>query len=177
MRILLSVALLLSAGPALAQSSPNAFGYDFPKAELACKEALLFKQDFEAIRALPFVQEAAPERRQFCAFFGEAGEGPWRRYAVAQFGDDPYWCGSAGCQVVIFLEDKQGNWRVAMDGAMTNNGFAKEEGGVTIDITAMRDGLPGIGIPAYGYKNIIEFKLWVYDAKAGHYTMRDPPEE
>lgn len=177
MRILLSVALLLSASPALAQSSPNAFGYDYPQAALACKEALIFKDAFDAIRSLPIVQDAAPDRRKFCAFFGEAAEGPWRRYAVAQFGDDPYWCGSAGCQVIIFLEDKQGKWRPAMDGAMVNNGFAKEEGGVTIDITTMRDGLPGIGIPAYGYKNIIEFKLWVYDPKTQEYTMKDPPTD
>lgn len=177
MRILLFVALLLGAGPALAQSSPNAFAYDYPKAELACGEALIFEQDFAAIRALPLVQEADPDRRKFCAFFSKAAEGPWRRYAVAQFGEDPYWCGSAGCQVVIFIEDQQGRWRPAMDESQTNNGFAKEEGGVTIDITRMRQGLPGIGIPAYDADNQITVRMWVFDPAAGHYTLEDESKD
>ncbi len=175
MRAILLAAAVLTATPALAQSSVNAFGIDYPVAKLQCVEAPLFKQDFDAIRANPLVQEAAADRRKFCAFFGKAQDGPWRRYAVVQFGDDPYWCGSAGCQVVVFLEDSKGQWRPAMDGNMSNNGFAKEEGGVTIDFSEARDGLPGIGIPMYRSNNELDMVLWVYDPKSGEYTWKTPP--
>lgn len=175
--LILAAALVIAAGPALAQSSPNAFAYESPVGKLDCKMYPAYEDVYAAIRKSPDVQEASADRRGFCVFIGAAGEGPWRRYAIAQFGDDPYWCGSAGCQVLIFIEDRQGSWRRAIDDDMVNNAFAKEEGGVTIDISEARDGLPGLGIPMYRHDNEMDHVLWVFDAKKGAYTWETPPTD
>jgi hypothetical protein len=177
MRALLLAAAVLIASPALAQSSPNAYVYESPIGKLECKSYPAYEDVYAAIRRSPDVQAASADRRGFCVFIGAAGQGPWRRYAVAQFGEDPYWCGSAGCQVLIFIEDRQGEWRQAIDPDMPNNAFAKEEGGVAVDISSARDGLPALGIPMYRTGNELDYVLWVFDPKAGEYTWDMPPAD
>lgn len=177
MRALILAAALLAAGPASAQSSEYSYGYENPVGKLDCRTYPAYEDVYRVIRDSEPVRAASPDRRGFCLFIGAAGPGPWRRYAVAQFGDDPYWCGSAGCQVLIWIEDRKGGWRLATDETMPNNAFAKEEGGVTVDLANAREGLPGIGIPMYRKGNELDHVLWVFDPQTGHYSWETPPSE
>lgn len=175
--LLFAAAVVLAASPALAQSSVNGWPYESPVGVLDCKRYPAYADVYAAIADTPAVQEASADRRGFCVFIGAAGEGPWRRYAIAQFGDDPYWCGSVGCQVLIWVEDRKGRWSLAIDAAMTNNAFAKEEGGVTVDFSEARDGLPGLGIPMYRRNNELDRVPWVFDPTVGAYTWETPPSD
>ena len=177
MRALLLAAAVLAASPALAQSSVNAWAYESPVGKLDCQTYPAYADVYAAIAGTPAVRQASPDRRGFCVFIGAAGDGPWRRYAVAQFADDPYWCGSAGCQVLIWIEDRKGRWRLAIDETMPNNAFAKEEGGVTVDVSEAHDGLPALGIPMYRRGNELDHVLWVFDPRTGQYTWDMPPTD
>lgn len=174
--VLLSTVL---AAPALAQP-PSARPGAAPApvtVQLACRPTKATADAWKAIARSDYVMEAPANRRGgFCAYVGTPASGSWRRYAVVQMADNPYWCGSAGCQVVVFLQDQTGAWRFASDPDMTNNGFAKEEGGLVLDAARARDGLPAIGIPQYRRDNDLETVTWVFDAERGFFTWEVPPE-
>jgi hypothetical protein len=65
----------------------------------------------------------------------------------------------------------------ASDPDMTHNGFAKEEGGLTLDAAKARDGLPAIGIPQYRHGNDLETVVWIYDPARKFYTWEIPPTD
>jgi hypothetical protein len=180
MRVLtLAIIATLFAAPALAQPAPAQ-----PSAvtatvtvRLTCDKTTANAEAWKAIARSDYVMEApAHERGGFCLYVGTPEAGPWRSYAVVQMGDFPYWCGSAGCLVVIFLQDQTGAWRFASDPDMTHNGFAKEEGGLTLDAGKARDGLPAIGIPQYRHDNDLETVVWIFDPATGAYSWEIPPE-
>jgi hypothetical protein len=166
--ILLLAAVI--AAPAAAQGRGQAFTYDNPVAKLTCTPGAAFKPVVDAIAASAVVREADPEDRGFCLFIGAAGPGPWRRYAVVQMEDGPYWCGSAGCQVLFFIEDRDGRWKNVTNPDGGNNAFALEEG-VLIDASEPVQGLPTINLPQR-HEPEIGYYGWRFDEKTG--TFKDP---
>lgn len=162
MRVLFLVmsALLLAPHPAAAQSSLNAYGQDYPLARPSCSKAPIFAQDWDAIAANPFVTAAPEGQRAFCAFIGLAQPGPWRRYAVVEFRGD-HWCDATGCAVVVFIEDRKGQWRAAMSAAEAPRGPAVAEG-AAIDFSTVADGLPGIALPRTSGTGV-DYWTWVFD--------------
>ena len=165
MRLFLACLLALLALPATAQPPPQAFMIHVPVAKLECRFGTALDVPIAQLRAMPQIQEAPEDLRDFCAFIGRAAEGPWRRYAILQMEESPYWCGSAGCQVLVFIEDQQGNWRYALHPDIDNNAFALEEG-VHIDMASPRGGLPVLGLPQRRTPQI-GYYSWIFDEKAG----------
>lgn len=158
--LLVTLALVLSPAAALAQSSLNAYGQDYPLAKPNCSKAPIFAQDWDAIAANAFVAAAPEGQRTFCAFIGQAQDGPWRRYAVVEFRGD-HWCDTTGCAVVLFIEDRKGRWRAAMSAAEAPRGPAVGEG-AAIDFSTAVDGLPGIALPG-AVAGGTEYRSWVFD--------------
>ncbi|RYF93346.1 MAG: hypothetical protein EON95_09310 [Caulobacteraceae bacterium] len=137
------------------------------KVRLACKPGKALKPVVAAITATPEIQDAEPEKRALCLYVGTAQAGPWRRFAIVQMEYFPLWCGTAGCQVIVFLEDQQGQWRAAIDPKMSNNGFAKEEG-ARLDFSHAVQGLPAITVPQRPDMDVVPV-VWTFDAAAGVY--------
>ncbi|MDO9338536.1 MAG: hypothetical protein Q7T61_19250 [Caulobacter sp.] len=137
------------------------------KVRLACKLGKVLKPVVAAITATPEIQDAEPEKRALCLYVGKAQAGPWRRFAIVQMEYFPLWCGTAGCQVIVFLEDQQGQWRAAIDPKMSNNGFAKEEG-ARLDFSHAVQGLPAITVPQRPDMDVVPV-VWTFDAAAGVY--------
>ena len=172
MRIAAVLALALIATPFAATPTLAASP---AKVRLACKPGKALKPVVAAITATPELQDAEPEKRAMCLYVGNAQAGPWKRFAIVQMEYFPYWCGTAGCQVIVFLEDQQGSWRAAINPAMTNNGFAKEEG-ARLDFSHAVQGLPAITVPQRPDMDIVPI-VWTFDAEAGFYRRPDEPRD
>ncbi|MBX3480310.1 MAG: hypothetical protein KF842_07910 [Caulobacter sp.] len=128
----------------------------------------------KAIRALPLVQEAPKDQRGFCLYVGKAGDGPWRRFAVVEFQDGAYWCGSAGCQVAVYVEDASGRWREAIKPELFNNAYVKEFG-FRIDETRTTQGLPVLAMPQDLDRPDPVFVDWTFDPVEQVYSAPEAP--
>ncbi|WGM38040.1 hypothetical protein [Caulobacter sp. NIBR1757] len=169
MRLAAVLALALIVTP-LASAPSLAAGP--AKIRLTCKPGQALKPVVAAITATPEIQDAEPEKRALCLYVGAAQTGPFRRFAIVQMEYFPLWCGTAGCQVLVFVEDQNGQWRSAIDPRMSNNGLAKEEG-ARLDFSQAVQGLPAITVPQRPDMEIVPI-VWTFDAEAGVYRR---PEE
>lgn len=160
--------LTLLAAPASAQVSTNSYGFDAPIATLACKEVLIFKQDWEVFAATPLIQAAPADQRAFCAFIGLSQKGPWKRYAIVTL-PGASWCDGEQCATLIFVEDRKGMWLLASDPKALNKTLSIKEG-VTVDFSQVRDGLPAFGVPYY-WKKEVDRQDWVYQPKTRRYEI------
>ncbi|MDB5469958.1 MAG: hypothetical protein JWR84_1518 [Caulobacter sp.] len=172
MRLAAVLALVLIAAPFAATPSLAAAP---AKVRLTCKPGKALKSVVAAITATPEIQDAEPSKRAMCLYVGAAQPGPYKRFAIVQMEYFPLWCGSAGCQVIVFLEDAQGQWRAAIDPQMTNNGFVKEEG-ARLDFGHAVQGLPAITVPQRPDQDVVPIP-WTFDAEAGFYRRPDEPQE
>lgn len=163
--------LLILALATTAMPAAPALAAGPAKVQLTCKPGKALKPVVAAITATPEIQEAEPEKRAMCLYVGQAQAGPYRRFAIVQMEYFPLWCGTAGCQVIIFLEDQQGRWRAAIDPDMTNNGFAKEQG-ARLDFSRPVQGLPTITVPQRPDMDIVPI-VWAFSAEAGVYRRPD----
>lgn len=163
--------LLILALATTAMPAAPALAAGPAKVRLTCKPGKALKPVVAAITATPEIQEAEPEKRAMCLYVGQAQAGPYRRFAIVQMEYFPLWCGTAGCQVIIFLEDEQGRWRAAIDPDMTNNGFAKEQG-ARLDFSHPVQGLPAITVPQRPDMDIVPI-VWTFSAEAGVYRRPD----
>jgi len=168
MRLVAVLALALIVSPLSAAAGLAASP---AKVRLTCKPGKALKPVVAALTAAPEIQDAEPEKRALCLYVGQAQAGPWKRFAIVQMEYFPLWCGTAGCQVIVFVEDQQGQWRSVIDPRMSNNGFAKEEG-ARLDFSHAVQGLPAITVPQRPDMDTVPI-VWTFDAEAGVYRRPD----
>lgn len=171
MRIPLVILLVLALSPsvAAAQSSPNFSAQDYPLARPDCVMGLIYEQDWKAIASKEIVTSVPSDQRAFCAFIGLAQNGPWRRYALVEFRGSS-WCDTAGCSLVVFVEDRKGIWRATMKAADAPRALAVSEG-VAVDFSETVEGLPAFGIPVKTPTGI-DYRTWRFDAGRATYSRQ-----